>query len=58
MINYEELLDKYIEHIDCCEGDVFLSRIWFQDDGLTSRNSDVTFTLEELAELRRLAGWT
>lgn len=56
-IDYKELLEKYIDHVGDCEGTDFTSNIWFQNDGLTSRHGSQVFTLEELTELRRLAGW-
>jgi hypothetical protein len=46
-IDYEALLEKYIEHVGECEGVTFVDY-----------PSDVQFTDEERAELRRLAGIT
>ncbi len=46
MINYEELLRKYIEHVVGCEGADFLSTSWVFNE----------FTPDELLALYRLAG--
>ena len=43
MIDYRELLRKYINHVGCCEGITFLSNIYASD-----------FTTEEFAELQKL----
>ena len=44
MIDYRELLKKYIEHVGDCEGSVFLSEMWRRKD----------FTDDEWSELLNL----
>lgn len=48
-MDYRELLRKYIEHVESCEGTTFLSEYY------RGAPSDVEFTEEEWADLQRLA---
>lgn len=50
MIDYRELLHKYMEHVACCEGIDFTDRIHDSWSG-----SPVEFTDEEVAYLKRLS---
>lgn len=50
VIDYKELLIKYIKHVEMCEGINFIS-----DIGDPWTNSEIEFTEEEVSELNKLS---
>ena len=51
MIDYRELLQKYMDHVSECEGITFVGRI-----GIGLGGNDVRFSADEVAELQMMAG--